>query len=350
MDCLNYPIYIYDDFSNLNEAVKLAELTNRKCCIITDENVEELYLNEVQAQIKAVTSEQYIFVFKPGEAQKSLATISEIYDCFLKAKLDRRSFVIALGGGVAGDMAGFAAATFMRGIPFIQLPTSLLAQVDSSVGGKTGVDYKGHKNLIGAFHQPRFVYINLSTLRSLPKTEFNSGMGEVIKHGLIADISYANFLWENREAIQSLEFFAIRRVVEVSCRIKAEIVSQDEKESGLREILNFGHTFGHAIESLSDFKLLHGQCVCLGMCAALYISYKRGAISLNELDRAKGLIAFFGHSTHGFDAEEIYSQMLFDKKVKDGSINLVLLSRIGCAYTERSIGKAEILEAIATIS
>ncbi len=265
--------------------------------------------------------------------------------------LDRNSLILALGGGVTGDMAGFAAATYMRGIPFVQIPTTLLSQVDSSVGGKVGVDFLQNKNMIGAFYQPVFVYINLDTLKTLPKEQLSSGVGEVIKHGLILDKSYFDFVESSSELFFKLDLGVLERIIRRSCELKGSVVSQDEKEAGLREILNFGHTLGHAIETLFDFKLFHGQCVSIGMVGASYLSYINGFISKELLRRIENTLVSYDLPIRldGLDKEDIYNQMLLDKKTKNNVINFVLLSSIGKAVRISNITKEQIFSAISYI-
>lgn len=351
-DSADYPIYINDSFNELKKAVEKAGINGGKACIICDSNTERLYLQEVMALLKDCFSHICYFSFEAGENSKKLEVISQIYGCLVENKLDRKSTLIALGGGVVGDMTGFAAATYMRGISFVQIPTTLLAQVDSSVGGKTGVDFMGNKNMIGAFYQPKFVYINSKTLETLPPREFSAGMGEVIKYGYIIDKAYLEMLEEKKNEIKALDTEAIHKVIYGACESKAYVVSKDEKENGLRAILNFGHTFGHAVESLSDFKLIHGECVAIGMMSALYLSEKMGMIENKELERAKKLLEFFDlpTSVKGFDKNEILDKMLLDKKTKNNVINLVLLEEIGKAYIDKSTSKEAMLEAISYIA
>ena len=339
-----YPIYFRRSYSDLQEALKNVGLSGCRVCIVTDSNVAPLYLDAV----KEVLGNPPAFIFKAGESQKHMGTLQEMYKCFLTHKLDRRSVVIALGGGVVGDLAGFAAATFMRGVDFIQLPTSLLAQVDASVGGKTAIDFEGVKNLVGAFHQPRLVYINLATLDTLPHQEFVSGMGEVIKHGLIGDEAYYNYLQDNFQAIQDLDPEALLKVVAGSCKIKEAVVSKDEKEVGIREILNFGHCVGHAVESLSNYSLPHGQCVAIGMCAVLRLSLKMGHITQEEMERAIKLMKAFDLpiSSIGYEPEKILATMYKDKKTINDTLRVVLLKKIGNAYTDSAVSTENILESL----
>ncbi len=343
-----YPIYIDNSFSSLADAFEKAGLKGRKMCIVTDSNVAPLYAESVKDLLADVCADISLCVFTAGENSKNLDTISDFYKFFVENHLDRRSVLIALGGGVVGDMCGFGAATYMRGIPFVQIPTTLLSQVDSSVGGKTGVDFMGNKNMVGAFYQPELVYINTDTLNTLPYREVAAGLAESVKHGYIQDTEYLKFFMDNKESIKALDSEAISRVVYGSCKVKSYVVSKDEKESGLREILNFGHTFGHAVESLSGFDMLHGECVAVGMLAALYLSMKRGAVDPKDIDEAKALMEYFELPVNieGFDTDRIYAQMFNDKKTKNGVINITALRKIGDAYTEKGCTEREIKDAI----
>lgn len=344
---IKYPIYINNSFDELLAAFEKAGLKGRKLCIITETNVEKLYLKE----ITDILSKEYdvcAYSFQAGEVSKNLDTISDFYDYFVQEKLDRKSVLVALGGGVAGDMTGFAAATYMRGIPFVQIPTTLLAQVDSSVGGKTGVDFKGNKNMVGAFYQPHFVYINSSTLKTLSPREYAAGMAEAIKYGYIINSDFLDFCFENKQQLKNLDEQALQHLIYTSCEAKAYVVSQDEKEKGLREILNFGHTFGHAIETLSGFSMLHGECVAVGMVSALYLTYLLGKAEAEDIKRLEEILTFFDLPTRvgDFDTESIYNQMFYDKKTKSGVLNIVLLEKIGQAYTEAKASQENIKKAI----
>jgi len=330
-----YPVYFGQDFSGLAAAVECAGLSGRKAVIVTDSNVAELYGQDVEKALGGVLSVGEAFVFPAGEESKTLETISNMYAHFLAEKLDRKSVVVALGGGVVGDMAGFAAATYMRGVPFIQIPTTLLSQVDSSVGGKTGVDFVGMKNLIGAFNQPEFVVINTETLRTLPPDQVVSGMGEVVKHGLILDAAYFAYLLDNADGIDVLAADVMGEVVRGSCRIKAGVVARDERESGLREILNYGHTFGHAVESCYDFKLPHGHCVALGMVCAMRFAVRAGMFMEVDKQAAEAAFARFGLPVRLPDdmpkaaPDTVLAAMLSDKKTKGGKLSLILPTGIG---------------------
>lgn len=277
-----YPIYFEDGFEKLADAIRTEGLENRNFCIVTDTNVAPLYAAEVQKVLSPVASKISVFTFEAGEKSKNLNTVQQLYKVLIEEKLDRKSLIIALGGGVVGDLAGFGAATYLRGIDFIQVPTTLLSQVDSSVGGKTGVDLEQYKNMVGAFHQPRLVYMNLHTLRSLPAEQFACGMGEVLKTGLICDGDFYQFVCAEQEKIQQLDTALLKKMIRRCCEIKAGVVERDPKEQGERALLNLGHTIGHAVEKLMDFKLLHGQCVAIGLIAAAKISLNRGLLTEKE--------------------------------------------------------------------
>ena len=311
----------------------------RKICVVSDSNVAELYYGEV-AGCLAEISDVRPCVFPAGEENKNLDTVKDIYSFLQQNRFDRKSVIVALGGGVAGDVAGFAAATFMRGIPHVQIPTTLLAKVDSSVGGKTGVDFNGAKNLVGAFWQPRFVYQNIETLKTLDGRQFNSGMAEAVKHGLIYDKNYFEFILENKERVKSPD--VLKKLVYGSNKIKAEVVSKDEKETGLREILNFGHTFGHAIETLSGFSLLHGEAVAAGMILALKYSgvSDRGILKYFNLDADL--------TNTKYKPEKMLETMLMDKKVKNNIINIVYLEELGKAKV-KPVSMKELADFLETV-
>ena len=350
-----YPIYLSAAFDGLPQAIADAGLQGRRAVVVTDENVAPLYLPAVKALLSGVFTAVDECVLQAGEAHKNLAAVQTIYTACMDAKADRKSVLVALGGGVIGDMTGFAAATYMRGVPFIQIPTTLLSQVDSSVGGKTGVDFSGAKNMIGAFNQPELVYINTETLRTLPCEQIISGMGEVVKHGLILDAAYYNYLNNNAEAIAALDADVMQHVVRGSCEIKASVVSQDERESGLREILNYGHTFGHAAESAYNFALPHGHCVSLGIVCAM--AYAVAAGDFQERDRQSVENAL---QLHGLPTRlpkhlpkpalaDVYALMFADKKAKSGVLNLVLPTAIGAVTRAAATDAEAVLHALEAI-
>ena len=348
----NYPIYIDNSFAMLKKAFLNSGISNTKICIITDSNVSPIYSDTIKNILCEISENVSCYAFEAGESQKNINTICDFYKFFVENHLDRKSVLVALGGGVVGDMCGFAAATYMRGIKFVQIPTTLLSQVDSSVGGKTGIDFMGNKNMVGAFYQPEFVFINTETLKTLPYREVAAGLAEAVKYGYIQDKDFLNYFIENKELLKELDSEAIANVVYGSCKVKAQVVSEDEKENGIRAILNFGHTFGHAIETLSDFKMLHGECVAVGMVAALYFSYKRGNAAIEDVEELKKLLNYFELPTYieEFDSQSIYNQMFYDKKTKNGVINIVALNSIGNAIITNSGTKEEIKASIEYIS
>ena len=339
----SYPIYINDSFSALEAAFE--NISASKVCIVTDTNVEKIYLEN----IKTILSKKYnvcSFVFEAGENSKNLDVIRELLETLCDERLDRKSLIVALGGGVVGDMAGFAASVYMRGIPFVQIPTTLLAQVDSSVGGKTGVDFKGNKNMIGAFYQPEFVYINSSTLKTLPYRQVAAGLAEALKYGYIIKKELVNYFKENIDKIIALDKSCIEHIIFESCDAKAFVVGEDEKENGLRAILNFGHTFGHSVETLNEFKLLHGECVAIGMVAAVYYSLKKGNVQKEDLDLLKELLTKMKLPILcDNSSEDIIEQMQYDKKTASGKITVISLESIGKAAIEKNAPIAAIKEA-----
>lgn len=344
----SYPIVIGNGFEGLNEEVCSVLKKRGSALILSDSNVAPLYAKEVKESLERIFERVYVYAFEAGEKSKHLDTIRDIYGFMLEKRLDRGSCVFALGGGVCGDMAGFAAATFMRGVSFIQIPTTLLSQVDSSVGGKVGVDFNGIKNIIGAFYQPKLVYINTDTLKTLPKREFSAGMAEVIKYGPIYSEESYEFIEKNREKIKAGDIEAVSEIIKRCCLIKAQVVNEDEKETGLREILNFGHTIGHSVETLKGFSLLHGECVAIGMAAAMKISCEKGLVDEKEVERLEVLLKFFDLPVRvkGLEKEEIYDTLFKDKKVRDNKIGFVLIEKIGTPLRTKALSEDEIKKGI----
>ncbi len=347
----SYDIKFSDSFGELLDALREINAP-KKLLIVTDTRVRELYADEVYNLLRGAGYDVKIHAFPEGEENKNIDSIMGICKACIDHGMDRKSMIIALGGGVCGDMAGFAAAIYMRGIDFIQIPTTLLSQSDSSVGGKTGIDFAGGKNIIGAFHQPKLVYINVSTLKTLSKEQFVSGMGEVIKHGIIRDAEFFTFLKRNSELVKALNPYTLIRLTKTNCAIKAAVVEKDEKESGLRAILNFGHTIGHAVESAYDFKMTHGACVGLGMVGAAYIAQKRGMITAAELGEIEDILTLYDFDTRVklSEPEKIYSFMLKDKKRINGVMKFVLPTRIGDVTQVTDVTKDEIFAAVEYIS
>lgn len=320
----------------------------RQLLIVTDSNVCDLYAGAVRDKLCQAGYSCDIFAFPAGEQNKHMETILSICDACVSRGLDRKSMIIALGGGVVGDMAGFAAAIYMRGIDFVQIPTTLLSQSDSSVGGKTGIDFAQSKNILGAFHQPKLVYINVDTLKTLPEREFMSGMGEVIKHGMIKNGEFFAYLMENAEKIKQLDHETLMRMAKINCAIKAQIVSADEKEFGLRAILNFGHTIGHAVESAKGFALTHGECVALGMCAACRIAVRRGIIGEDVLTQLETVLKQYGFAlkTTGIGIDTVCSYMRNDKKKINGILKFILPVQIGEVIQVTDVTREEIFDAV----
>lgn len=344
----SYPIYITSDFSSLGKACQNARLSG-KLVIVTDSNVDGIFGDECMELLSAAGFEAYKYVIPAGEKNKTLDTVKEIYKYLADLKLDRLSSLLALGGGVTGDVAGFAAATYLRGINFIQIPTTLLAQADSSVGGKVGVDFESHKNIVGAFYQPKFVYINVNTLKTLPERELKSGLGEVIKHGLIVDSDFYEYIDYNMKRIFAFEENALTYMTKMNCSIKGGVVEQDEKESGLRAILNFGHTIGHAVETVSGFGLLHGECVSIGMMGAYKLAVKLGMTDTATAARVEDTLENAGLPVKlkDFDVQKVYDAMFHDKKAKGGKLTFVLPKGIG-EVIQCSIDNEELLREVLT--
>lgn len=348
----SYPIYFEKDFSRLSEVMKKEGFQGRKLCIVTDTNVAPLYLEAIQEELKEVSDEIITFVFEAGERSKNLNTVQDLYVRLIQSGMDRKGLLVALGGGVVGDLTGFGAATYLRGIDFVQVPTTLLAQVDSSVGGKTGVDFQQYKNMVGAFHQPRLVYMNMGTLKSLPASEFACGMGEVLKTGLICDKNLFHSVCADHEALKDrnnpeLLTAMIRRC----CEIKAGVVERDPKELGERALLNLGHTVGHAVEKLKDFQLLHGQCVGIGLIAAAFLSLKRGLLTEEEYREIVAGCCSFDLPKHveGLAVEEILCATKKDKKMENGQIKFILMDGLGRSFIDRTVTDEELREAIREI-
>ena len=343
-----YDIHIREDLTGLTECVRTLELSNRRLCIVTDSNVGPLYADQVSAFLAPVCREVYIYTLPAGEEHKTLDEIRALYSFLTVHSFDRHDVLAALGGGVVGDMTGFAAATYLRGIRFIQVPTTLLSQVDSSIGGKTGVDFDSYKNMVGAFHMPALVYIAVSTLKTLPQLQFESGMGEVLKHGLIRDAGYYEWVLEHMMEIQELDNTCLIPMIKGSCRIKRAVVEKDPKEQGERALLNFGHTLGHAIETAKHYALPHGHCVALGCIAAAHISWKRGYLDENEFYEIRDMMVAFGLPI-SFDAltsEEILRIAQHDKKAAAGRIRFILLKKIGSAFIDQNVTKEEMTAAL----
>ncbi|WP_439886526.1 3-dehydroquinate synthase [Pseudomonas sp. MBLB4123] len=326
----SYPIYIGADILARPDLLA-SHIAGRQVAIVTNETVAPLYLRALESVLGGymLTS----VVLPDGEAFKTWETLQKIFDAMLTARHDRRTTVIALGGGVIGDMAGFAAACYQRGVNFIQVPTTLLSQVDSSVGGKTGINHPLGKNMVGAFYQPQAVLIDTASLSTLPARELSAGLAEVIKYGLICDADFLAWLEQNMAALRALDQSALTVAIERSCAAKARVVGADERESGVRATLNLGHTFGHAIETHQGYGVwLHGEAVAAGTVMALEMSRRLGWISTADRDRAVRLFQAAGLPVvppADMAPDDFLEHMAIDKKVLDGRLRLVLLRQLG---------------------
>lgn len=345
---LAYRIYFEQSFEQLPKRFLELEADRRKICIVSDRCVASLYLQEVETKLKSVCKNVVSYTFPAGEEHKNLETVKDLYRFLIEEKFDRKDLLVALGGGVTGDLTGFAAATYLRGIDFVQVPTTLLAQVDSSIGGKTGVDFDCYKNMVGAFHQPKMVYINIQTLTTLSEEQFFCGMGEVLKHGLIKDKAYYEWTIQHRDEICKREENFLTEMVRKSCDIKRMVVEKDPLEKRERALLNFGHTLGHSIEKLMNFQWLHGQCVALGYGIASWISMKKGFLNQKELQKILETNKEF-HLPVSFSElkpEDILAATKVDKKMEHGTLKFILLNGIGNALIDRTVTDEDILDAV----
>jgi len=314
----------------------------RRCAIITDANVGKVYAKPVFNALAKAGFEPALIVVPAGETAKSFRSVQRCYDLLAGHRLERKSFIVALGGGVVGDLAGFVAATYLRGISFVQVPTTLLAQVDSSVGGKVGVNLKAGKNLVGAFHQPKLVLCDLGTLQTLPQRELRAGLAEVIKYGIIYDAKLFAQLERILPALLKRKQSALETTIARCCAIKAHVVGQDETESGLRVILNFGHTIGHGLEAISSYgKYLHGEAIAIGQVAAAHLSQLRAGLREDDARRIEHLFVRTGLPTqvqlNARQRRNLFNAMRLDKKVSGGDIKFVLARRIGKVVWGQSV-------------
>ncbi|MBI5409646.1 MAG: 3-dehydroquinate synthase [Nitrospirae bacterium] len=322
--------------------LRLKEFRPSKVAIVSNKTVFPLYEDTIMKSLKECGITPEVILMPDGEEYKDFTWTYNIHGKLLGARFDRNSLLVALGGGVVGDITGFVASTYMRGIRYVQVPTTLLAQVDSSVGGKTGVNHPLGKNMIGTFYQPSLVWIDVDTLRTLPKGEFSVGMAEVIKYGVIADRELFDYLKTGKDAILSLGDGVIS-IIKRSCEIKADIVSKDEREAGLRAVLNFGHTIGHAVETATDYKrFLHGEAVAIGMCAAADLAVKMGLFHKKEAGRIKTLVGLYklpDAIPDDINVTDIINAMELDKKAKEGKIRFVLPEAIGKVRIEDNVDR-----------
>ena len=347
----NYDIVYERGFDAIKEELLRLEFTDRKACIVTDSIVEPLYAQELKKVLEDAGNSVRVFVFPSGEENKNLDTVQDLLEKLIEEHFERRDFLVALGGGVTGDMTGFAAAMYLRGIDFIQVPTTLLSMVDSSVGGKTGVDFRQYKNMVGAFHMPRLVYMNLDVLSTLDERQFYSGFAEAMKDALIKDARFYEWQIENMYEICDREPEVLQELVYRSCDIKRFIVEKDPTEKGDRALLNLGHTIGHAIEKYKNFNMTHGECVALGCVAAAFISWKRELLSMEEYYEIRDMFVPFNLpiSIDDVDIEEVLRITKSDKKMENNRIKFVLLKKIGKAVIDRTVTDDEIRAALKEI-
>ncbi|MBC8494261.1 MAG: 3-dehydroquinate synthase [Candidatus Thioglobus sp.] len=343
----SYPIYIGQEL--LNQAQLLTRhITGKQVMIVTNTTVAPLYLAKVKSLLASFTVAEVIL--PDGEQYKTLETVNLIFDALLENRFDRSCTLIALGGGVVGDMTGYASASYQRGVNFIQIPTTLLSQVDSSVGGKTGVNHPLGKNMIGAFHQPKCVVIDVDTLDTLDDRQYSAGMAEVIKYGLLGNADFLDYLQNNMANLMARDKVLIIQSVYQSCFDKAEIVAQDELESGKRALLNLGHTFGHAIENTLGYGVfLHGEAISVGMLMAAELSHRLGDLTTQEVLQVKDLLekSNLPISVNGkISALEFLSAMRVDKKVIDGRIRLILMKKLGQSYITDNYKKEQLEQVI----
>lgn len=343
-----YNIEYSDSFQGLADCIEKLGYKERKICVVSESNVASLYLDAILLLLEKCCKKAVSYVFPEGEESKNLDTVKGLYEKLIIEKFDRNDVLIALGGGVVGDLTGYTAATYLRGIDFIQIPTSLLSQVDSSIGGKTGVDFDSYKNMVGAFHMPKLVYMNLKVLDTLSIRQFNSGMGEVVKYGFIKDRAYFDWLNANKANIISKDFDTLYEMVRRSCQVKRNVVENDPTEKGERALLNFGHTLGHAIEKYMNFQLLHGECVFIGSLLATIISYNKGLISEEDRNLIFDTINAFDvpKLPKDLDIDKVVSYTKNDKKVTGDKIKFILIKKIGDAYIDMDVTDEDMKQSI----
>jgi 3-dehydroquinate synthase len=345
----SYPIHIGAGLLNQAELI-LPHLAQKRVMVVTNTTVAPLYLARLTATLASGGVAATHVILPDGESYKNWETLNLIFDALLTQRAERKTTLIALGGGVIGDMTGFAAASYQRGVPFIQIPTTLLSQVDSSVGGKTGINHPLGKNMIGAFYQPKLVLADTDTLKTLPARELSAGLAEVIKYGLIWDVEFLAWLEANMDKLRALDPAAITHAIHRSCEIKARVVGQDEREGGIRAILNLGHTFGHAIETGMGYgNWLHGEAVAAGMVMAAQTSQRLGWISEADVARTRALIRAAGLPDVAPDlgVDTYLEYMGLDKKVEGGKMRFVLLKKLGEAVITGDV-PADVLTGVLT--
>lgn len=340
----SYPIHIGAGLLG-NAELYAPHAAGRIAAIVSNETVAPLYAARVEAALASAGARPMLVTLPDGEAYKDWKTLDRIFAALLQARADRRTVLVALGGGVVGDMAGFAAATYQRGVTHVQVPTTLLAQVDSSVGGKTAINHPLGKNMVGAFHQPAAVIADTDTLATLPAREYASGLAEVAKYGAIRDRTFLDWIEAHAQALVAREPAALAHAIRRSCEIKAAIVAEDERESGARALLNFGHTFGHAIESAAGYgNWLHGEAVAVGMALAARFSVRQGRLGPAEADRLVALLERLGLpvAAPAFPAERWLEFMGRDKKNEGGRVTLILLDGLGQGAVVRDAPETEL--------
>ena len=338
----HYPIYLGS--GTWEKLASFLKERTERIAVITSKAVFKKLGREINALLKFISDKDCVLVLPDGEKYKNQATLNRIYTWLLRKRYDRETFLLALGGGVIGDIAGYAAATFMRGIPFVQVPTTLLAMVDSSIGGKVAVNHPLGKNMIGNFYQPRAVYMDTCVFKTLPVAEFESGMAEVIKHGMIADADYFSFLENKINQILCKDEEVLIKAIEGSCKIKADIVRKDEKEKGIRAVLNYGHTFAHALEAVTKYKYYrHGEAVMHGMRAAGYLGYLIQGFSQDNLKRQNDLLGRLkGKKLPKLKIKDLHKAISHDKKASRGKMRFIVLQNIGKAAIRSDINPGDI--------
>ncbi|MCU7496219.1 MAG: 3-dehydroquinate synthase [Ignavibacteria bacterium] len=331
-------------FGKITSEIEKRKL-NRNILLITDSNVNRLYRKKVENAFSSFKGKFNLLTLRPGENTKSQENLNKIYSFLLKKKYSRDTLIIALGGGVIGDLAGFAAATFMRGVKYIQVPTTLLAVSDSAIGGKTGINFNGIKNIIGAFYQPEFVLADLEFIKTLPDKEVLCGTGEILKYAYLSDRAFYRFIEDNAEKLLKKDPAVVEKAAAKSVSIKTSIVSEDEKEGGKRKILNLGHTFAHAYESVLEYKIKHGEAVIAGLACALILSRRLGCMNEEKFMALSGMLKKFhpGIKFNKLKLNVLFKAMLSDKKNRDGKIRFVLLEDVGKVLTDVEAGRKDVL-------
>lgn len=346
-----YDIIYAADFSELGAELERLGYGDRKAAVITDSNVAPLYGEALREAIGESVRRLDFYTIPAGEEHKTLDTVRDIYRFLIEGRYERRDILIALGGGVVGDITGYAAATYLRGVDYIQIPTTLLAQADSSIGGKTGVDFDGYKNMVGAFKIPTLVYENAATLSTLDDRQFAGGFAEIMKHGLIRDHIFYEWLIDHLYEICERDTDVLQEMLYNSNLIKKNVVEKDPFEKKERKLLNFGHTLGHAIEKYKNFTMTHGECVALGCVAAAYISWKKEFLSMEEYYEVRDMFVPFDLpiSIENIDIDEVVALTHSDKKMEDGRVSFILLKKVGKAFIDQSVTDEEMRAALREI-